>query len=132
MRASPWSIGVVMILFGAAALGLGPITWSAITLAVALGIGGGALFLRRPAMFWVALAGGLVAMAFGVAGLILRRPLGLPLPPIAGLLVGLYVCFRVVVARRGLMPRPPRDDEEEDEGEGEAPPAKGSSDGGGG
>lgn len=72
--------------------------------AAALAAGGIALFIRRPTSFWIALAGTLVTVGCAVASFALHREIGLPLPPILGLVLGLYICFRLLFARSALRP----------------------------
>jgi hypothetical protein len=72
--------------------------------ALALSAGGAALFVRRPISFWVALGGTLTNVGLAIASFALHRPLGLPLPPILSLVFGLYICFRLLLARSALQP----------------------------
>lgn len=110
MRASPWSIAIVMLLLGVAALGF-PIhhgvrpSAAAIVVALALLIGGGALFTRRREAFFIAIGGAIVTTGCAVIGLFTRQELGLPMPPLVSIVLGLYVCFRIVAARSALAPR---------------------------
>jgi len=70
--------------------------------------GGVAMLLRRPASFYVAQAGGALTALAGAIGLFTHRQVGLPLSPLVVLVLGLYVCFRIAIARPALTPRPPR------------------------
>ena len=113
MQPSPLTIGVVMIGFGlippAMALRAGgPLTLVESFAALPLLAGGVAMLLRRPASFYVAQAGGALTAIAGAVGLLTHRQVGLPLSPLVVLVLGLYVCFRIAIARPSLTPRPPR------------------------
>lgn len=79
-----------------------PLTPSAIAVSVALVAGGVAMVLRRPASFWVALGAGALTALTGAASFLLHRPIGLGLTPLVSVVIGLYLCFRVVIARPAL------------------------------
>jgi len=108
---SPWSIGLFMLAL--AVIGLmppagqqRPDTLAAIESAV-LATGGVALLLRRPGGLFIALAAGVIAAGFGVAGFVLERNVGLPPHPAISLVAGLYVVVRVLIARTLLRKPPP-------------------------
>ncbi|MSP61756.1 MAG: hypothetical protein EXR72_15760 [Myxococcales bacterium] len=110
MRPSLWSIGLFMIVLGGVSLGvaqshgISPTASSGIA-AAGLAIGGLTLILGRPWSVWFALGGGAITVGFALASFILKREVGLPLPPIISLVAGLYVCVRIVMARSALKPR---------------------------
>jgi hypothetical protein len=113
MQPSPATIGIVMIGLGLipSALALhagGTVTLIGSFAALPLLVGGVAVLLRRPASFWIAQAGGAVTAIAGGAGVLSDRQIGLPLQPLVVLVLGLYVCFRIAIARPSLSPRPPR------------------------
>lgn len=118
MRPSPWSIGVVMIVLGAGSVvfagthGVSP-TASSVAAAAALSIGGVALLLRRPLSFWIALAAALVTIGFAAASFLIHREVGLPLPPIVSLVLGIYIFVRVLLVKSALRPVPPAEPEED-------------------
>jgi hypothetical protein len=78
----------------------------------ALCVGGLALFVKKPISFWIAFGATLIVMGFAVASFVLKRMVGLPLPPIIALVAGLYLCFRLVLSRFAFRPRPPLPDDE--------------------
>jgi hypothetical protein len=112
LRASPWSLGLVMIIFACGSLlvarshGEQPGATAAVA-AGALAVGGLALLLRRRASFYIALAAALTTVAFALVSFVTRRVLGLPLPPLISLVIGLYISFRLALARRAMSPPPP-------------------------
>lgn len=108
---SPRSIGIVMMVFAlfVPLLGLhygAAPTASSLAVSAALVLGGVAMVLRRPFSFWVALGAGAITTAGGVASYLLHRPIGLGLTPLVSVVIGLYLCFRVVIARPALGAQP--------------------------
>lgn len=106
---SPWSVGILMIVMGGIGLsGFSGQRPSGIVpyLIAGLLIGGGAtLFLRRPFAFWVALAASVVLAVSGLLARFGYPMLALPIPPILSIVVGLYLCLRVLMAKSALKPR---------------------------
>jgi hypothetical protein len=118
VRPSLWSLGFIMIVLGVGSLAMGhyygvqPTATSGVV-AAALAIGGASLFVPgKPAVFWIALSATVITIAFAAASFLLKRPVGLPLPPIISLVAGLYLCFRLVLSRGALRPRPTVADED--------------------
>jgi hypothetical protein len=107
---SPWSVGVMMILFaGIAATNLGqphpPLTglqWALIALLIA---GGGLMFIPRPFVRWIAIG---VAAIVAIDGLIaLKMPqYGLPVPPWMSIVIGFYLILRTLISKVQLK-KPP-------------------------
>jgi hypothetical protein len=87
---------------GALSVGMGgarpshPIPW---IIAGALVLGGAALFLKRPFVYWVALGASALTVVTGLVGLAGHPALALPVPPALSIGVGLYLCLRVLMAR---------------------------------
>lgn len=111
---SGWSVGIVMIVVGGLGIGgvgvhpaLGTAGWS---LAVLLIASGTLLFLRRVATFYLAVFSSVVLAATGIAALSGHPELALPMPPPVSLVVGLYLCARLFIARASLVPRVRSDD----------------------
>ena len=100
---SPWSVGVMMILFAGIAvtnLGqphppLGALQWALVTLLV---IGGGLMFVPRPFVRWVAIG---VAAVIAIDGLVaLKMPLlGLPVPAWMSIVIGCYLILRTLISK---------------------------------
>lgn len=110
MNPSPASIGMAMIGFALIVPAMAmrsagaPLTVVNTFAAAFLLLGGGALLLRRPASFWVGMAGGLITALSAAVGMALHREVGLPISPVVGLVIGLYASFRVLIARSALAP----------------------------
>ncbi len=115
MNPALFTLGALMIAFGAVpnifAMPQGHPTMPALVIAASLVAGGVALFFRRPASFWIALGAGLLTALAGAIGLARHRVIGLPVPPIASLVGGLYVTLRVSLARPSLRPTAPTPDD---------------------
>jgi hypothetical protein len=117
MRSS-WSLGIVFIALGGIAVSpLGArhvLTPAALVVAGLLVVGGIALMTRRAFAFWVAIAAAAVAAATGVAALLGRPQLALPVSPVLSIVVGLYLILRTFMMRASLGKPPrgflPRDD----------------------
>ncbi len=115
MRTSLWSLGFVMVVLGGGSLLLGrehgvvP-TASAAIATGALTLGGAALLLRRDWGYWVALGSTVLLAGMSGVGMMLKRPIGLPLPPLISLAAGLYLTLRLLLARGALKPRPTPDE----------------------
>jgi hypothetical protein len=112
MRPSPWSIGFVMIVAGAGTVLYAwsnhvPPTALSLIAAAVLCLGGGALFVRRRAAWLVALGAAIITAGFAAASFLLRREVGLPLPPIVTLVLGLYMTMRVLLLRSSFDPPAP-------------------------
>lgn len=100
---SPWSVGVLMILYAGIAvtnLGqphapLGPLQWALVALLV---IGGGLMFVPRPFVRWVAIG---VAAVIAIDGLIaLKMPqYGLPGPAWMAIVIGCYLILRTFMSQ---------------------------------
>jgi len=111
MRPSYWSLGFVMIALGAGCLLMGRYygvqpTVSTAIVAAALAAGGVALLFKRQFSFWVAIAAVGLTVAFALASMLSGRAVGLQ-PPVIPLVLGLYICFRLVLARTLFKPRAP-------------------------
>ncbi len=111
MRASLWSLGFVMIALGLLSVMMGryygvPLTVSTVSAAGAMVVGGAALLLKRPVSFWIAFGATALTVGMALGSMISQRAIGLQ-PPIIPLVIGLYICFRLVLARSALRPRPP-------------------------
>jgi hypothetical protein len=107
---SPWSVGLIMILFagiGLTNLGqphppLGPAQW---IVCGALLVGGLLMFLNRPWSRWVAIAAALILVASGV--LAMKRPeYGLYLQPAISLVIGCYIILRTLLVKSPQPKRP--------------------------
>jgi hypothetical protein len=114
MQPSPNTIGLVMIglavMVPAIAIhegGGAPTALSAFA-AVPLLVGGVAMLARRRWSLVVAMAGGAFTALGGAVGLAMGRAVGLPIKPLVTLVIGLYVCFRIFIARSAIVPPPPR------------------------
>jgi hypothetical protein len=95
--------GVGMTGLGRTAIAPGSYAVSAI-----LVVGGLALFLRKPFSFWVAIVAAGVLLVSGIAGFLHHPELGLPVNPAISVVVGIYLCLRVVIAKSALSPKKPR------------------------
>ena len=71
-------------------------------------VGGAAMMLKRRVAFWIALGAGLFVAATGVWGMVANRMIGLPFPSLVSLVAGLYICFRIAMAKSALGPTAPR------------------------
>ncbi|HZS37715.1 MAG TPA: hypothetical protein VFF06_12850 [Polyangia bacterium] len=115
---SPWSLGMLMIAMGGVGIsGIGgqkPHGAAPFAIAAVLIAGGALMFLRRPFVFYVALAAAAVLAGTGALALAGKPQLALPVPPALSLVVGLYLCLRAIIARPAMQPRkseaPPVDD----------------------
>jgi hypothetical protein len=116
MQPSPLTIGLVMIALAVIAPAMSPGALhggglpplATMFASLPLIVGGVAVLLRRRWSFAVAVASGAITAAAGALGLLLGRTLGLPFKPLVVLVVGLYVCFRLFMARAALTPAAPR------------------------
>jgi hypothetical protein len=106
---SPWSVGVMMILFAGIAatnLGqphppLGPLQWALVGLLV---VGGALMFVKQPFVRWVAIAVAAVIVVDGVISL--KAPQwGLPVPPWMSIVIGSYLILRTLISQ---VKKPPR------------------------
>ncbi len=111
MRPSPWSIGIVMLAVGAGSVAFAgthgvPPTAASIAAAAVLCAGGVAMLVRRRWSFWVALGAALATVALAVVNFVFRRepPIGLPLPSIVTLVIGLYLTLRILLAKSAFDP----------------------------
>jgi hypothetical protein len=104
---SPWSVGLLMILFSGIAVSnlgqphapLGPLQWAVVGM---MFVAGALMFLNRPFTRWVALAAAALLAADGLVGL--KRPeWGLPVPGYLSIVIGLYLFLRTLLTRT----RPP-------------------------
>lgn len=106
---SPWSLGLLMIAMGGVGIsGIGgqkPHGAVPYAIAAVLVAGGALMFLRRPFVFYVALAAAAVLAATGGLALAGKPQLALPVPPALSLVVGLYLCLRAIIARPAMQPR---------------------------
>jgi hypothetical protein len=107
---SPWSVGLIMILFagiGLTNLGqphppLGPAQW---IVCGSLLLGGLLMFLNRPWSRWVAVAAALVLVASGA--LAMKRPeFGLYLQPAISIVIGFYIVLRTLMVKGQRPPKP--------------------------
>jgi hypothetical protein len=80
-----------------------PAGWA---IAGALVVAGALLFLRRPFAFWVAMAASLVTVLAGLVALAGHPELSLPVPPALSIVVGLYLCLRLAMAKTYFQSRP--------------------------
>lgn len=100
---SGWSVAIVMIAMGV--LGVGgfgaqhPPTQVGWLIAGLLVSGGGLLFLRRPFAWWTALAAATVTAVSGVLAQTGKPEWALPMPPLLSMVIGLYLVFRLAIAR---------------------------------
>lgn len=86
----------------------GAVPWAVAAILVA---GGALMFIRKPFVFWIAIACATVLAATGALALAGHPNLALPVPPVLSLVIGLYLCLRAVIARPHLAPRkPPAED----------------------
>ncbi len=106
---SPWSVGVLLIALGGIGISgiggakpLGPVPYA---IAAILVVGGALMFLRRPFVFWIALAAALVLGVSGALAWAGKPQLALPVPPTLSIVIALYLCLRAVIARPALAPR---------------------------
>lgn len=113
------SLGIITIFFGAALFAFafesghrpGPLM---IAVCAALVLGGAALLLKRAWSFWAGLAAGAFTFAAGLVALKLPSATGGGFQPIFPIVIGLYVCLRVAIAKNALVPRRRRDGEGEE------------------
>lgn len=120
------SFGLTTIVFGAAMFAFtfesghrpGVMT---IAVCVALVAGGVGLLLKQPWSFWLGLGAGAFTFVAGLVSLKLGRAGGFGAQPILPIVVGLYVCLRVALAKNALVPRKRRglDDDGDDRREAE-------------
>jgi len=109
---SAWSVGILMIVMGGIGItgfgqqhAVGPAPYAIAGLLV---IGGALLFLRKPFAFYPAIAASALLALSSVLGYLHHPELGLPVPPMLSLVIGLYLCFRVLLVRSTLQPRKKR------------------------
>lgn len=100
---SGWSVGILMIAMGGLSIGgFGAqhsptrIGWMIAGLLIGAG---GLLFLRRPFVWWVALAAALITLASGFVAQAGKPDWSLPVPPLLAIVVGVYLVLRLVMAR---------------------------------
>jgi hypothetical protein len=79
----------------------------AIAVSLSLIAGGVLLLLRKPGGYYVALGAGLFTLAAGLASMKLPVGVALPVQPVVPIVIGLYVCLRVAIVRRSLLPGGP-------------------------
>jgi hypothetical protein len=101
---SGWSVAILMIAMGGISLGgfgsQHPPTSVGWAIAALL-IGAGALlFLRRPIVWWIALAASAVAVITGVIAQLGKPQFALPVPPLLSIVIGLYLILRLVISRK--------------------------------
>jgi hypothetical protein len=105
---SPWSVGILMIAMGGigiAGIGakpIGPVPYVIAGILVGAGV---LMFLRRPFVFWFALAAALVLGVSGALAWAGKPQLALPVPPTLSIVIALYLCLRSLIARPHLQPR---------------------------
>jgi hypothetical protein len=111
---SAWSVGILMVAMGGLSVGgigmqrqVSLVGWA---LAGLLIVSGALLFLRRPFVYWLALAASILTAATGAIALLGRPSWALPVPPGLSIGVGIYLGLRVMMAkaaqpRRGFLPR---------------------------
>jgi hypothetical protein len=128
---SAWSAGILMIVMGGIGISgfgqqhpVGPVPYALAGLLVA---GGALLFLRRPFAFYPAIVASVLLVLSGGLGYLHHPELGLPVPPLLALVIGLYLCLRVILVRSTLQPRRKRaflsDEEPPTDGSTGEPPA---------
>lgn len=112
MRPSPYTVGLLMIFMaGIGVSGMGTQnhpTAVAYAIAGVLAVAGGAMFLKKPFAFFIAMAAAGLLAASGVLALLGKPELALPVPPALSIVIGLYLCLRTVIARPSLQPKLPR------------------------
>jgi hypothetical protein len=98
-----------MVALGGLALGgigqhrpIGPVGWLVGGLLI---VSGALLFLRRPIVFWPALAAALLTLVTGVLAYLGHPELALPVPWGLSVAMGLLLCVRVTMVRSALLPR---------------------------
>lgn len=114
------SLGIITIFFGAATFAFafesghrpGPLM---IAVCAALVLGGAALLMKRAWSFWAGLAAGAFTFVAGLVSLKLPSAGG-GMQPIFPIVIGLYVCLRVAIAKHSLIPRRRREEEEDGDG----------------
>jgi hypothetical protein len=100
---SGWSVGILMIAMGVLSVGgfgaQHPPTHAGWAIAGLLVGAGGLLFLRKPFVWWVGLLAAVVTLASGFITQAGKTEWGLPVPPLLAIVIGLYLVFRLTMAR---------------------------------
>jgi hypothetical protein len=99
---SGWSVGILMVAMGGLSVGgFGAQHPTKVGWAIAglLIVAGGLLFLRRPFAWWVGLGAAAITLVSGFVAQAGKPELGLPTPPLLAIVVGLYLVFRLLMAR---------------------------------
>jgi hypothetical protein len=100
---SGWSVGILMIAMGALSVGgfgqQHPPTQVGWVIAGLLVCGGGILFLRRPFAWWLGMLAAAVTVASGLVAQFGKPEWALPVPPLLAVVIGLYLLFRLTIAR---------------------------------
>ena len=99
------ALGAFTPLFAMQQSGGGRPPTATLLVSAALLAGGISMILRRRFAFWIALSAGILVAGTGAAGMIQHREIGLPFVPLVSLVAGLYICFRVALAKSSLVPR---------------------------
>jgi hypothetical protein len=117
---APKSIGLIMVLYGAIAVAFAVQTGKSpgplgIAVSLALVAGGVLLLLQRPIAYWVAIGAGLFTFVAGIASTKLPPGLAMPVQPIIPIVIGLYICMRVAIAKSALTGRAAQRDRDREE-----------------
>jgi hypothetical protein len=107
---SGWSVGILMIAMGALSVGgfgaQHPPTRVGWVIAGLLICGGGMLFLRRGFAWWVGMIASGVTVVSGLVAQAGKPEWALPTPPLLAIVIGLYLLFRLTMARSWFFRKP--------------------------
>src|SRR5690242_12922147 len=107
---SGWSVGILMVAMGVLSVGgfgaQHPPTKVGWVIAGLLITAGGLLFLRRPFAWYIGLGAAAVTLISGFVAQLGKPEWALPTPPLLAIVIGLYLLFRLLMARSWFHKKP--------------------------